>query len=96
MFWRNYATLQLLVTAKGPVTLDLSLPEHILGWKRQKEAIASEPTGLAFSHYKALAQDPMLAEIDRFLLNLPYRQGFSPDAWQFYYRRRDFEKVRCF
>ena len=65
------------------MSLDLSLPDHVLGWKRQKEATASEPTGLAFSHYKAAAQDPMLAEIDRFMRNLPYREGFSPDAWQF-------------
>ena len=72
-----------IVLAKGPVTLELTLPEHVLGWKRQKEATASEPTGLAFSHYKASAQDPMLAEIDRFMRNLPYREGFSPDAWQF-------------
>jgi hypothetical protein len=72
-----------IVIAKGPVTMELSLPEHMLGWKRQKEATASEPSGLAFSHYKASAQDPMLAEIDRFFRNLPYRESFSPDAWQF-------------
>jgi hypothetical protein len=25
----------------------------------------------------------MLAEIDRFMRNIPYREGFSPQAWQF-------------
>ena len=72
-----------IVLDKGPVTLELSLEEHVVGWKRQKEAAASEPTGLSFSHFKASALDPMLAEIDRFMRNLPHREGFSPDAWQF-------------
>ena len=72
-----------IVIAKGPVPVDLPLQEHVSGWKRQKEATASEPTGLSFSHYKAAAQDPMLAEIDRFFRNLPYQEGFSPEAWQF-------------
>jgi hypothetical protein len=71
-----------MVIAKGPVTLDLSLSEHVFGWKHKKEARASEPAGLAFSHHKSSAQDPTLAEIDRFLRNLPCRQGFLPDAWQ--------------
>jgi hypothetical protein len=66
-----------IVRSQGPVTSDLSLQEHVLGWKRQKEATAAEPSGLAFSHYKASAQDPMLAEIDRFMCNIPYREGFS-------------------
>ena len=39
------------VIAKGPVTLELPLPaQHVLGWKRQKEAAALEPAGLSFSH----------------------------------------------
>jgi hypothetical protein len=72
-----------IVRSQGPVTSDLSLQEHVLGWKQQKEATAAEPAGLAFSDYKASAQDPMFAEIDRYMCNIPYREGFSPQAWQF-------------
>jgi hypothetical protein len=65
------------------VTVDLSLYEHTQGWKQQKEDTASEPTGLAFSHYKAGSQDGMISEVDRFLRNLPYQKGFSPKVWQY-------------
>jgi hypothetical protein len=71
-----------IVRSKGPVTTDLSLAEHQQGWKRQKEATVSEPTGLPFSHYKAAAQDVTLSEVDRLLRNVPYREGFSPKSWQ--------------
>jgi hypothetical protein len=72
-----------IVLSKGPVTTDLTLVEHKQGWKRQKEATASEPTGLPVSHYKAAAQDVTLSEVDSLLRNVPYREGFSPRSWQF-------------
>jgi hypothetical protein len=72
-----------IIIRKGPVSVNLSLAEHKQGCTRQKEATASEPTGLAFSHYKAGSQDGMISEIDRFLRNLPYQKGFSPEAWQY-------------
>jgi hypothetical protein len=72
-----------ILIQQGPVTVELLLEEHTQGWKRQKEAMASEPTGLSFSHYKAASQDGMISEVDRFLRNLPYQKGFSPEAWQF-------------
>jgi hypothetical protein len=25
----------------------------------------------------------MLAEVDRYMHNIPYREGFSPQAWQY-------------
>ena len=70
------------VTEMVPISVEISTEEHKNAWKKQNEKTASEPTGLAFNHYKAAAKDPTLAEFDATLRNIPYATGFSPELWQ--------------
>ena len=50
-------------------------------WKKQRESVSSEPSGLTFSHYKAGANDDDINIFDAMLRNLPYQHGFSPTHW---------------
>jgi hypothetical protein len=51
-------------------------------WKKQKEKTSADPTGLPFSHYKFATQDPLLANFDATMRNIPYAMGFAPDLWK--------------
>jgi hypothetical protein len=51
-------------------------------WKRQKEAVSSEPDGLTYSHYKAASLDDIINDFDASIRSLPYEYGFSPQNWQ--------------
>jgi hypothetical protein len=51
-------------------------------WKRQKEAVSSEPDGLTYSHYIAGSQDDAINQFDALMRSLPYEFGFSPTHWQ--------------
>jgi hypothetical protein len=46
------------------------------------EAKGSEKTELNNSHYKAAAQDDLLASVDTLLHQMPYRHGFAPTRWK--------------
>ena len=66
----------------GEISLEITLQDHILGWKRQKEQVASEPNGLSFAHYKCAVHDTALASIDTLLRNTPLQIGFVPERWK--------------
>jgi hypothetical protein len=61
---------------------DISPEEHCQGWKRQKERTAAKGKGLSFSHHKAAAESPTMAEMDRIFRELLYKHGFSPEMWK--------------
>jgi hypothetical protein len=42
-------------------------------WKRQKEAVSSEPDGLTYSHYIAGSQDDAINQFDALMRSLPYK-----------------------
>ncbi|HEY9815206.1 MAG TPA: reverse transcriptase domain-containing protein, partial [Candidatus Obscuribacterales bacterium] len=49
----------------------------IAQWNKQKETIASESSALSYSHYKAAAQSPAIAETDAYMRSVPRRNGFG-------------------
>ena len=61
---------------------NVTIQKNQQAWKKQKEAISSDPNGLTFSHYKAGSADPHINLFDTTLRNLPYLFGFSPSHWQ--------------
>jgi hypothetical protein len=70
------------VTKMTPISLEIPTNEHKNAWRKQNEETASEPTSLAFNHYKAAAKDPTLADFDATMRNIPYATGFAPELWQ--------------
>ena len=69
------------VKTKGNIDILISTTDHIQGWKKQKDKIASEPTGLSFSHYRSSIHDEDLVETDILLRGLPLELGFAPELW---------------
>ena len=67
-----------IIQEQGQLTGDISVEEHIKGWKKQKRKTSSERSTLEFNDMKAAALGTKLAMIDRNLRQLPYRHGFSP------------------
>jgi hypothetical protein len=61
---------------------DISLQDHIQGWRRQKERTGSVRTALGFLDHIAAMYHNGMAEIDRLLRKIPYAAGFSPAAYQ--------------
>ncbi len=70
------------VTKMVPISVSITTEEHKKSWRKQNERTSSEPTGLSFNHYKAAAHDPMLADFDATMRNLPYAKGFAPQLWK--------------
>jgi hypothetical protein len=66
-----------------PMTeIDVMPQSNRSAWKKQKEQVSSDPNGLSYSHYKAVATDNEINSFDAALRGIPYRYGFSPDHWQ--------------
>jgi hypothetical protein len=77
-------TLKMEVSVRllGPLYMSISPDNNRTGWRRQKERIASEPTGLGFNHYKTSCLTKDLNKIDSFLRTAPLQLGISPKLWQ--------------
>jgi len=69
------------IRAAGPMSVEVSAEEQLLAWKKQKENVAAEPSGLAFSHYKAVSNHNALVRVDAVMRGIPLQMGFAPDAW---------------
>ena len=67
-----------IIKDQGILTGDISIEEHIKGWKRQKRKTSSERSALEFNDMKAAALGTKMATIDRDLRQIPYKHGFSP------------------
>ena len=70
------------VKAKGDIGTDISLEEHVTGWKKQKDRTASVTSELTFNDFKAGVQDPYIAELDRISRQIPLEKGFSPQGYK--------------
>ena len=66
----------------GPMDIKVTTNIHTQGWRKQKEATASEPTALSFSHYKAMVDHQTLASVDSQMRDIPIQHGFSPQSWR--------------
>ena len=69
------------VERHGEISTNISLTEHIKGWKRQKIRTSSERSQLLFTDYKAATNSTSLASIDRCIRQLPYRHGFAVPSY---------------
>ena len=67
-----------VIWERGMLSGEISIEEHISGWKKQKRKTSSERSTLEFNDMKAAALGRKMATIDRNLRQLPYRHGFSP------------------
>ena len=65
----------------GYISTEISQDENSQGWKKRRLASA-EPSGLTMDHYAVGGEDELMNDIDTLLRQLPYRFGFSPEAWQ--------------
>jgi hypothetical protein len=65
----------------GYISTKISQVENRQGWKKRRLAL-SEPSGLITDHYVVRGEEELINEIDTLLRQLPYRLGFSPEAWQ--------------
>ena len=70
-----------IVRRRTPIAITVTTAEHVQGWKKTKEKSA-EPSGPSMVEVKVASQDPILAEIDTFMRNIPYTKGFAPRSWQ--------------
>ena len=76
--------LEMPAIIKGSPSLTniITIEDHIESWRKQKEGIASDPSGLSFSHFKAGIEDNIIAQYDATIRSLPYQYGFVPDMWK--------------
>ena len=49
-----------IIKESSSLTNIATAEDHIENWKKQKEGIASDPSGLLFSHYKARIEDNVI------------------------------------
>ena len=78
---RRPSAIRQSIVSCGLISTRISLEENHSGWSRRKLASA-ESSGLSMDHYAAGCSDPGMNEVDTLLRELPYKHGFSPDAWQ--------------
>ena len=52
------------------------------GWAKMKEKTSAGMSGLHFGHLKTCAMDPVLAEFEASIANVPYSTGYTPHNWQ--------------
>ena len=65
------------------VTNHISKEDYIDGWKLMKESTSSASTnGLHFGHMKASAMDPVLADFESSISQLPFSTGYAPSPWK--------------
>jgi hypothetical protein len=70
------------VTRMAPISLEILTEEHKQAWRKQNERTSSEPTGLSFNYFKVASKDPLLADFDATIRNIPYAKGFAPNLWK--------------
>jgi hypothetical protein len=63
-------------------TGELTREEFISAYKVSKESTSSSPSGHHIGHYKAVVQDPTLAQLHSQMMSFPFIHGFSPDRWK--------------
>jgi hypothetical protein len=69
------------IVKKNRIPADIPTQEHTQFWKGMDERKGCEPSDLSHAHYKVASRDPLLAEFDASLRQLPYQHGFAPKGW---------------
>ena len=66
----------------GPLPVELTLDEHIKGWRKQKAKTGAMECQTNFSDHIAATFNEELAEIDQLIRQTPYEKGFGPEYAQ--------------
>ena len=69
-----------IVTEHGLISTDITIAEHMEGWRKQKSKTSSERSQLIFADFKAACENKELAIIDRNFRQLPYKHGIANPA----------------
>jgi hypothetical protein len=70
------------LTKNNPMPpVEITLESHQWAWQHVKEATASAPQMLDFSHCIAASFETTCTELDLTLREVPLQCGFAPDAW---------------
>jgi hypothetical protein len=63
------------------IPAEIPTKEHQQFWRRMDARKGCEPSDLSHTHYKVASGDPLLAQFDASLRQLPYQHGFAPKGW---------------
>ena len=63
------------------LSLGITTPQHIAGWKKMKSKTSSSPHGPSFLDYIAGSEDPIIADVDATFATIPIITGHCPPAW---------------
>jgi hypothetical protein len=69
------------IVKKNRIPADIPTAEHTQFWKGMDKRKGCEPSNLSHAHYKVATKDPLLAQFDASLRQLPYQHGFAPKGW---------------
>ena len=67
------------VLKNGLLPVNLSLEEHIKGWRRVRKSTAAVEAQLGITDHIAATYHEGLAQLDRLMRLIPYKVGFSPE-----------------
>ena len=70
-----------VVKQKGNISNDITITEHIQGWKKLKEQTASIQGELIFNDLEAGSQDKTITDLDCLVRVIPYSKGFYPVSY---------------
>jgi hypothetical protein len=70
------------IKERGDIITTISPEDYISSWRKTKEFTSSGKSGIHFGHLKASCRDPMTMNIDRLLLEIPFRTGYTPSRWK--------------
>ena len=67
---------------KGLISNTITIINHIQGWKKQKERVASVQKELIFNDFKAGSQGKIIAELDYLSRTIPHSKGVSQSSYK--------------
>lgn len=65
----------------GSIDTSISTEEFQDGWRKCKEYTTSGKSGIHFGHFKASCMDPILTKLDRCMLEILLKSGYSLKRW---------------
>ena len=81
LFLKN-AAIPKSILDSGIVSDEISPEDHRIYWRKARERTQSSMSGLDFSFYKTVTQDPRLNILTSRFINIPFATGFSPKRWK--------------
>jgi hypothetical protein len=70
------------IQQKGNISTIITTEDYVYHWKKTREYTSSGKSGLHFGHFKASCRSRTLVEVDRLMLEIPFRTGYSPRRWK--------------